>query len=97
MFTSWPTPPQINQHVSGPGIVTTTVEIPQEEVPMEVHNWLMLRGWKMAQHNDESGCFLYFQPNPVSDASNGYEVRMFRWYEAMAYEMYLLMTIGGAE
>lgn len=70
--------------------VTVTVDTPREDVPSEVDNWLRSRGWTTPSNHPDTGEPLY-EKNGDAYASP----YLFRWHEAVAWESYIFLSIGG--
>lgn len=81
----------LNTHTIDGG-VKPELTIPHQAVPSDVHDWLTENmGWGVAvsRHPDTSER-LYEKPNCVPNAS-------LTWCEAVAYESYRFLSLGGKE
>lgn len=61
---------------------TVTIQIPNPVAPNEIHSWLLTRGWTAI------GSSMY-----THYSRETYELT---WDQAVAFESYLLMSIGGS-
>lgn len=71
------------------GDISIYVDKPDHVAPTDVHEFLTTHGWTDYGNDPNSGEALYC----LDGNFNG--VTYYRWYEAMAYEFYKFITLGG--
>ena len=98
----WNTPQQVQIKFdsSGPSITARLEDNNEEDCPTQVKEWLQGLGWSVATHHPDTGEPLFRKdatknvPNiGTVDLTDGH---YYRWSEAVAWEMFFFMSIGGS-
>lgn len=99
-MSHWSVPEAIAVKAEGNGpSVTLSINIPQEECPLRIDAYLKEIGWQTNSWCPNTGEPLYSKNDEIHNEQgileNGTSGYYFRWHEAIAYEFYKMMTIGG--
>lgn len=68
---------------------TIDLDTPTVVTPLDVHNWLISIGWQSASTCPDTGQKLYTRTDG--------DPHHWTWTEAIAYETYKFLTLGGYE
>ena len=88
-YPSFPDPTSIRTG-STSGSITLDLHTPTHVTPNDVDTWLKANRWHSPCTDPDSGEVLY-QKHSTPECNGAY----FRWYEAVAYECYRFLSIGG--
>jgi hypothetical protein len=96
----WSTPVGTQVEVSGSGAsLTLSLKKDDHECPPRILEFLKMLGWQDFNTCPDTGeCLLtkndeiHNEQGSIENGTHGY---YYRWYEAIAYEYYKMMTIGG--
>lgn len=72
---------------SSNGHLTLAIDIPTRVTPLDVSSWLLSRGWVVGPSHPDTGEVLYCR-----EAGDPHH---WTWTEAIAYECYRFLSIGG--
>lgn len=78
-----------SQKESSPWI-TMGIEHREHTLPQEVSSWLCSKGWSMSGHDPDTMEPLFIPPSNYKTS-----LLFYKWFEAIAYEYFWMMTIGG--
>ncbi len=70
-----------------------TLDVPEEQVPLDVNKFLKDAGWQQYNFHTETREPIY--EKAITEVSGLEQTHYCRWSEAMAYEFYRFLTIGG--
>ena len=89
MYDSFPVASKVTANTTGNGI-ELYAQPSNHDVPAKIQDFLTGMGWNTGTYDPDTNEQLFQKMSDV-DISNYY----FRWPEAMAYEWYRMMSLGG--
>jgi hypothetical protein len=73
--------------------------VPEQSVPKRIFAFLAAMGWQSRATDQNTFEELFYKNDQIHNEAgvleDGTGGHCFRWYEAVAYEYYKMMTIGG--
>ena len=91
MYANYPDQTKIVPQNTGNGVEFNQVQ-DNHAVPMGVDAWLQQLGWGTPCNDPDTTEPLY-QKSGNQDVGSKY----FKWYEAIAWEWYMMMSLGGSD
>jgi hypothetical protein len=88
-YNQWPSQSQIIPKLTA-NEITLTFSGTQQTTPMNIDKFLKELGWTQNNVDPDNNDELYQKQNDQEIS-----LMHFRWYEAVAYEWYRTMTLGG--
>jgi hypothetical protein len=90
MFRNWPDSTKVMAEATTSNNIQLFSKHEKEETPTDIKNFLAGLGWQATMKHPDNEDDLWSKPGDMEIASF-----YFRWYEAVAYEWYRMLTIGG--
>lgn len=91
MFSGFPTDTKITIFTTDNTSCQFNFDAPQHNVPVEVSTWLNELGWGSPCTHPDTGEQLYQKAGHAGSIGISY----FTWSEAVAWEWYMMMSLGG--
>ncbi len=90
MFRAYPSTTKITTQVGGSqNEVRLNLQWDTQDVPEDIEKWLLAAGWTGGNYCPDTNQELFTNFEKTKNTS------YFFWYEAVSYEYFWMMTIGG--